>query len=86
MVPKKKKKSRNTIINIFIHLLYYFFPTKIWDLQILPPYKKSRPRDLKEKGCITILSQNICTNKNLGMMRNSLAKHRVKYTLLLFLK
>jgi hypothetical protein len=32
------------------------------------------------------LSQNICTNKNLGMMHNPLATHGVNYTLLFLLK
>jgi hypothetical protein len=61
----------------FIIIIIIFFLYKIWDLQILPPLTEISSSRFVRKGCILILSQHICTNKNISMMHNLLATHGV---------
>jgi hypothetical protein len=84
---QRLQNSKISIIDILISLFYYFiFSYQFWALQILPPLTEISSSRFVRKGCILILSQHMCTNKNLSIMHNLLAKHMVDWTLLLFLK
>jgi hypothetical protein len=67
-------------------IIYIFFLYTFWVLQILPSLTEISSSRFARKGYIIMLSQNICTNKNLSMMYNLLAAHGVIKTLLFLLK
>ena len=57
------KHYHKHICLFILFYLFYFFFYQIWALQILPPLTKILSSRFVRKGCITMLSQNICTNK-----------------------
>jgi hypothetical protein len=71
-ISKGSNNAQNTIINIFVYLFYLFifFLPNFRALQILPPLTEISSSRFVRKGCILILSQHICTNKNLSTMNS----------------
>jgi hypothetical protein len=72
--------KRHFYLHIFLHifiLLLYFFLIQILGLTNPTPLTEISSLRFVRKGCILILSQHICTNKNISMMHTLLATHGV---------